>query len=53
MLPHVKKFLQLCESISSHDIQKILNLGVCVLHDLQRSAAKRLLHISEVAMEKV
>ncbi|WOG86326.1 hypothetical protein DCAR_0205528 [Daucus carota subsp. sativus] len=39
MLPHVKKFLQLCESISFHDIKKIFNLGVRVLHDVQRSAA--------------
>ncbi|WOG91751.1 hypothetical protein DCAR_0311002 [Daucus carota subsp. sativus] len=53
MPPHVKKFLQLCETIDSHDIRKILNLGVCVLHDLQRSEAKRLLHIFEVAMDKV
>ncbi|WOH12817.1 hypothetical protein DCAR_0832325 [Daucus carota subsp. sativus] len=54
LLPHDKKFLQICESISSHDdIKEILNLGVRVLHGLQRSAAKRLLHIFEIAMGKV
>uniref|UniRef100_A0A175YPG7 Uncharacterized protein n=1 Tax=Daucus carota subsp. sativus TaxID=79200 RepID=A0A175YPG7_DAUCS len=53
LLPHDKKFLQICESISSHDdIKEILNLGVRVLHGLQRSAAKRLLHIFEIAMGK-
>ncbi|XP_017221697.1 protein OBERON 1 [Daucus carota subsp. sativus] len=53
LLPHVKKFIPICESISSlDDIKKILNLGVRVLHGSQRSAAKRLLHIFEIAMGK-
>ncbi|XP_017222350.2 uncharacterized protein LOC108199116 [Daucus carota subsp. sativus] len=53
LLPHVKIFLQICESISSHDdIKKILNLGVYVLQGSQRSAAERLLLVFEIAMGK-
>ncbi|KAK1378671.1 hypothetical protein POM88_025415 [Heracleum sosnowskyi] len=54
LLPHVKKFLKICESIESiDDINKILKLGVSVLHGSRRSEAKRLLYIFELAMGKV
>ncbi|KAK1380002.1 CDPK adapter protein 1 [Heracleum sosnowskyi] len=53
LLPHVKKFLKICESIESiDDINKILKLGVSVLHGSRRSEANRLLYIFELAMGK-
>lgn len=53
LLPHIKKFLRICEAIGSHDdINKILKLGSRVLHGSRRSDAKRLLHIFELAMGK-
>ncbi|XP_074342696.1 uncharacterized protein LOC141680341 [Apium graveolens] len=53
LLPHVKKFLKICETIDSHDdINKILKLGVSVLHGSQRRDANRLLNIFELAIEK-
>lgn len=54
LLPHVKKFIQICDSIDSHDdINEILKLGARVLHGSQRNEAKRLLHTFELGMGKV
>lgn len=53
LLPHVKMFLRICESIGSHDdINKILELGFRILRGSRRSDAKRLFHIFELAMGK-
>lgn len=54
LLSHVKKLLQICESIESQDdIVKILHLGACVLRGSQRLAAKKLLYRIELVMGKV
>ncbi|KAL8100209.1 uncharacterized protein LOC141687535 [Apium graveolens] len=54
LLTHVKKLLQICESIESQDeTVKILNLGACVLRGSQRLAAKKLLYRIELVMGKL
>lgn len=54
LLSHVKKLLQISESIESQDdVVKILNLGACVLRGSQRLAAKKLLYRIELVMGKV
>ncbi|XP_017256294.1 protein OBERON 2 isoform X3 [Daucus carota subsp. sativus] len=54
LLSHVKKLLQICESIESRDdIVNILNLGACVLRGSQRLAAKKLLDRIELVMGKL
>jgi hypothetical protein len=43
-----------CESLDSRDeIEKILNLGVCILHGSQKTSANELLKRIEVAIAKV
>lgn len=54
LVPHVTKFLKIVESVNSRDdIEKILDLGVCILQGSQRSSAQGLLRRLELAMEKV
>uniref|UniRef100_A0A5B7A6F1 Uncharacterized protein n=1 Tax=Davidia involucrata TaxID=16924 RepID=A0A5B7A6F1_DAVIN len=54
LVSHVTKLLQTCESIESRDdIEKILNIGICVLRGSQRTSAKMLLHHIELTMAKL
>lgn len=51
---HVKRILQVCESIDSRDeIEKILNVGLRILHGSQKATARRLLYRIESAMAKL
>lgn len=54
LISHVTRLLQTCESLDSQDdIEKILNMGLCILRGSQRAIAKKLLNNMEVAMTKV
>ncbi|GMP52835.1 hypothetical protein CsSME_00018511 [Camellia sinensis var. sinensis] len=54
LVPHVTKIFCTCESIDSRDdIEKILNVGSCVLRGSQKTSAKSLLLRIEMAMAKV
>lgn len=45
LVPHVTTLLKTCESINSRDeIEKILNVGVCILRGSQRTNARGLLN---------
>ncbi|XP_028114302.1 uncharacterized protein LOC114312294 isoform X1 [Camellia sinensis] len=54
LVPHVTKIFRTCESIDSRDdIEKILNVGSCVLRGSQKTSAKSLLLRIEMAMAKL
>ncbi|KAG5600945.1 hypothetical protein H5410_032315 [Solanum commersonii] len=45
LVPHALKLLNICTSVASYaDIEKILNVGICILRGSQKSSAKELLH---------
>ncbi|KAH0658569.1 hypothetical protein KY289_027317 [Solanum tuberosum] len=45
LVPHALKLLNICTSVASYaDIEKILNVGICILRGSQNSSAKELLH---------
>ncbi|CAA3025949.1 Hypothetical predicted protein, partial [Olea europaea subsp. europaea] len=51
---HVERLLQKCKSVDSRDdIEKILNVGICILRGSEKTSGKQLLHHIEMAMEKV
>lgn len=51
---HVESLLQTCKSINSRDdIEKILNVGICVLRGSEKTSGKQLLRHIEMAMEKL
>ncbi|XP_049410421.1 uncharacterized protein LOC125873556 [Solanum stenotomum] len=48
LVPHALKLLNICTSVASYaDIEKILNVGICILRGSQKSSAKELLHCIE------
>ncbi|PPR93428.1 hypothetical protein GOBAR_AA27244 [Gossypium barbadense] len=54
LVPHVTTVLKTCESIDSRDeIEKILNIVVCILRGSQKSNAKGLLNRIESAIKEV
>ncbi|CAK7327068.1 unnamed protein product [Dovyalis caffra] len=54
LVPHVKSLLQTCKTVNSQDeIEKILNLGFCVLRGSQRADAKGLRKCIEAAITKL
>ena len=54
LVPHVTRLLRTCETVDSQDeIEKILNLGFCILRGSQRADAKGLLKRIEAAITKV
>ncbi|KAA8527617.1 hypothetical protein F0562_034988 [Nyssa sinensis] len=54
LVSHVAKLLQTCKSIESRDdIEKILNIGICILCGSQRTSAKMLFHHIELALAKL
>ena len=54
LVPHVTGLLKTCESIDSRDdIEKILNIGVCILRGSQKTNARGLLNRIESAITKV
>ncbi|KAK4718606.1 hypothetical protein R3W88_016944 [Solanum pinnatisectum] len=45
LVPHALKLLNICTFVASYaDIEKILNVGICILRGSQKSSAKELLH---------
>lgn len=54
LVSHVGRLLRTCESIDSRDdIEKILNVGICILHDSQKTSAKVLLNRIKSVIAKV
>lgn len=54
LVPHVTTVLKTCESIDSRDeIEKILNIAVCILRGSQKSNAKGLLNRIESAIKEL
>ncbi|KAJ4955995.1 hypothetical protein NE237_012778 [Protea cynaroides] len=54
LLSHVTRLLQTCESLDApEEIEKILNMGLGILHGSQRTNAKKLLDHMELAMTKL
>lgn len=54
LVPHVTTLLKTCESINSRDeIEKILNVGVCILRGSQRTNARGLLNRIESTITEV
>ncbi|XP_050373000.1 protein OBERON 1 [Argentina anserina] len=54
LVPHVKRLLHTCESLDSRDnIEKILNIGICMLHSSEKTSAKELLKRIEVVVAKL
>lgn len=54
LVSHALKLLNICTSVaSSADIEKILNVGICILRGSQKRSAKQLLHRIESIMSKV
>lgn len=54
LVSHVSRLLHDCESnISPNDIEKTLNVGICMLRGSKRSSAKQLLCRIQSAMSKV
>ncbi|KAK6786367.1 hypothetical protein RDI58_014892 [Solanum bulbocastanum] len=45
LVPHALKLLNICTTVASYpDIEKILNVGFCILRGSQKSSAKELYH---------
>lgn len=54
LVSHVTRSIEVCKSVDSpEDVEKILNLGVCVLRGSQKTSAKELLIHIEQAIAKV
>ncbi|CAN0887037.1 Protein OBERON 1 [Linum grandiflorum] len=54
LVPHVMKLLQTCKSMDSRDeIQKMLNLGICILRGTRRNNARDLLKRIELAATRL
>ncbi|XP_010256075.1 PREDICTED: uncharacterized protein LOC104596549 isoform X2 [Nelumbo nucifera] len=54
LIPHVTSLVQTCESLDSQDdIEKILNLGLCILRGSQQTNAKNLFSRIESAIRKL
>ncbi|KAH0658582.1 hypothetical protein KY289_027330 [Solanum tuberosum] len=54
LVPHALKLLNICTSVASYaDIEKILNVGICILRGSQKSSAKELLHRIELINAKL
>ncbi|KAF4363512.1 hypothetical protein CsatB_026209 [Cannabis sativa] len=54
LIPHVTRLLQTCESINSRDdIDRILKVGVSILHGSRKTSAKRLLNRIQLAIGKL
>ncbi|KAM7277985.1 hypothetical protein ACFE04_005119 [Oxalis oulophora] len=54
LISHVRRLLQICESVGSReDIEKILNVGVCILRGSKKTSAKRLLNRIECSIIKL
>lgn len=54
LVPHVNKFLEICQTVEYQgDVEKILNLGICILRGSQRDNAKDLLNCIESTVIKV
>ncbi|CAI0559472.1 unnamed protein product [Linum tenue] len=54
MVPHAVKLLQTCKFIDSRDeVEKILNVGICILRGSRRNKAKDLLKRIELAAAKL
>lgn len=54
LVPHVNRFLEICKTVEYQgDVEKILNLGICVLRGSQRVSAKELLNCIESTVIKL
>ncbi|XP_028771651.1 uncharacterized protein LOC114748076 [Neltuma alba] len=54
LIPHVNKLLQICKTIDSRDdVEKILNVGTCLLRGSNKAIAKELLNHIELANLKL
>ncbi|EOA40309.1 hypothetical protein CARUB_v10009042mg [Capsella rubella] len=54
LVPHVNKFLEICQTVEYQgDVEKILNLGICILRGSQRENAKELLNCIESTVIKL
>ncbi|KAF8106436.1 hypothetical protein N665_0139s0031 [Sinapis alba] len=54
LVPHVNRLLEICKSVEYQgDVEKILNLGICVLRGSQRVSAKELLNCIESTVIKL
>ncbi|XP_058105260.1 uncharacterized protein LOC131248808 isoform X2 [Magnolia sinica] len=54
LISHVERFLETCQSVDSRDgIEKILNLGLCILRGSQQTSAKNLLNHIELVLTKL
>ncbi|KAI4368355.1 hypothetical protein MLD38_016921 [Melastoma candidum] len=54
LIPHIEKMMETCKSIDSRDeVEKVLNLGVCLLQGSQKDAAKPMLSRLESALTKL
>ncbi|CAH8308248.1 unnamed protein product [Eruca vesicaria subsp. sativa] len=54
LVPHVNRFLEVCKTVEYQgDVEKILNLGICVLRGSQRVSAKELLNCIESTVIKL
>ncbi|OMO80763.1 hypothetical protein CCACVL1_12776 [Corchorus capsularis] len=54
LVPHARMLLKTCESLDSRDdIEKILNIGVCILRGSWKTDARELLHRIESALTKL
>ncbi|KAH7573800.1 hypothetical protein ACOSP7_007659 [Xanthoceras sorbifolium] len=54
LILHVTRLIQTCESVDCRDdVQKILNVGVCILRGSQKTSAKELLSRIELAIKKL
>ncbi|XP_047269497.1 protein OBERON 2 [Capsicum annuum] len=54
LVPHVAKLLNICTSVASRaDMEKILNVGFCILRGSQKRSANQLLHRIESIKAKL
>ncbi|WMV46968.1 hypothetical protein MTR67_040353 [Solanum verrucosum] len=54
LVPHALKLLNTCTFVASRaDIEKILNVGICILRGSQERSGKELLHLIESIKAKL
>ncbi|OVA15493.1 hypothetical protein BVC80_9035g7 [Macleaya cordata] len=54
LIPHVELLLRTCESLDSkEDIEKILNMGLCILRGSQKERAKKMLNRTNMVLAKL
>ncbi|KAK4370519.1 hypothetical protein RND71_009994 [Anisodus tanguticus] len=54
LVSHALKLLNICKSVASRaDIEKILNVAICILRGSQKSSGKQLLHRIESTLAKL